>query len=66
MPRSTQSVKVYGQRKHRKQETNHFVVKWTDEGGDTVYMRWFKRDNAAVAFLNKLEDAGLTARLLMK
>lgn len=55
-----------GRRKHRKPETSRFVVRWSDAGGDTVYHRWFKRNTAAVAFLNTLEDAGYKARLLMK
>jgi hypothetical protein len=59
-----QSTKVYGQRKHRKQESLHYVVKWVEH--DTVYMRWYKRDSAAVAFLNTLADAGYSARILMK
>lgn len=59
-----QSTKVYGQRKHRKQETSHYVVKWVQH--DTVYMRWYKRDTPAVAFLNTLVEAGYDARILMK
>ncbi len=59
-----QSTKVRGQRKHRKQESFHYVVKWQEH--DTVYMRWYKRDSAAVAFLNTLTDAGYSARILMK
>lgn len=51
-------------RKSRKIELNRFVVKWIQ--GDTMYFRWFKRDAAACAFLNKLLDAGLEARVLMK
>ena len=50
--------------KRRKAETNRFVVKWIVE--DTMYFQWFKRDSAACAFLNKLLDAGLEARVLMK
>lgn len=51
-------------RKSRKIEPNRFVVKWIQ--GDTMYFQWFKRDTAACAFLNKLLDAGLEARVLMK
>lgn len=51
-------------RKSRKIEPNRFVVKWVQE--DTMYFQWFKRDTAACAFLNKLLDAGLEARVLMK
>jgi len=59
-----QSTKVYGQRKHRKQESLHYVVKWQEH--DTVYMRWYKRDSAAVTFLNMLVDAGYSARITTK
>jgi hypothetical protein len=31
-----------------------------------MYFQWFKRDTAACAFLNKLLDAGIEARVLMK
>lgn len=50
--------------KRRKTEPNRFVVKWIQ--GDTMYFQWFKRDDTACAFLNKLLDAGLEARVLMK
>lgn len=50
--------------KRRKTEPNRFVVKWIQ--GDTMYFQWFKRDAAACAFLNKLLNAGLEARVLMK
>lgn len=51
-------------RKVRKQENDHFVVKWID-GHDMKFMT-FKRDSAAVKFLNTLVDAGYDARVLMK
>ena len=51
-------------RKSRKIEPNRFVVKWID--GDTMYFRWYKRDAAACAFLNRLLEAGFEARVLMK
>lgn len=50
--------------RRRRSEPSRFVVKWIVE--DTMYFRWFKRDSAACAFLNKLLDAGLEARVLMK
>jgi len=50
--------------KKRRAEPNRFVVKWIQ--GDTMYFQWFKRDTAACAFLNKLLDAGIEARVLMK
>jgi hypothetical protein len=31
-----------------------------------MYFQWFKQDSAACSFLNKLLDAGLEARVLMK
>jgi hypothetical protein len=43
---------------------SRFVVKWIQ--GDMMYFQWFKHDSAACAFLNKLLDAGLEARVLMK
>jgi hypothetical protein len=43
---------------------SRFVVKWIQ--GDMMYFQWFKRDSTACAFLNKLLDAGLEARVLMK
>lgn len=64
----SQSVKVTvlpykAPRKTRRQETNRFCVKWGANG--TVYFRWFKRDSAAVAFLNRRIDDGIQARLIM-
>jgi hypothetical protein len=51
-------------RKARKQETARYVVKWIV--ADTMYFQWFKRDSAAVAFLNRLLEDGVEARILMK
>lgn len=51
-------------RKARKAEPSRFVVKWIE--GDTMYFRWYKRDAAACAFLNRLLEAGFEARVLMK
>ena len=51
-------------RKARKQETARYVVKWVI--GDTMYFQWFKRDSAACAFLNRLLEDGVEARILMK
>jgi hypothetical protein len=51
-------------RKLRKQETSRFVVKWID--GHHMKFQAFKRDSAAVKFLNKLVVDGYDARILMK
>lgn len=51
-------------RKTRKQESLRFVVKWID-GMDMKFMA-FKRDSAAVKFLNTLVADGYDARILMK
>ncbi len=59
-----QQLPYIAPRKSRKIEPNRFVVKWIQ--GDTMYFQWFKRDTAACAFLNKLLDAGIEARVLMK
>jgi hypothetical protein len=63
------SVKVtqlpyIGPRKARKQESLRFIVKWID-GMDMKFMA-FKRDSAAVKFLNTLVADGYDARILMK
>lgn len=50
--------------KKRRSEPQRFVVKWIV--GDTMYFQWFKRDSAAVSFLNRLLDDGIQARVLMK
>jgi hypothetical protein len=50
--------------KRRKPETARYVVKWIV--ADTMYFQWFKRDSAAVAFLNRLTNDGIEARVLMK
>jgi len=51
-------------RKLRKQESLRFIVKWI-EGYDMKFMA-FKRDSAAVKFLNTLVADGHDARILMK
>jgi hypothetical protein len=51
-------------RKQRKAEINRFIVKWID--GHTMKFMAFKRDSAAVKFLNTLVDDGFNARILMK
>jgi hypothetical protein len=51
-------------RKLRKQETSRFVVKWIDDMD--MKFQAFKRDSAAVKFLNKLVADGYDARILMK
>ncbi len=51
-------------RKARKQESLRFIVKWID-GYDMKFMA-FKRDSAAVKFLNTLVADGYDARILMK
>lgn len=51
-------------RKARKQENIRFVVKWID--GHTMNFMAFKRDSAAVKFLNTLVADGRDARILMK
>ncbi len=51
-------------RKQRRPEEYRFVVKWIQ--GDTMFFQWFKRNANACAFLNKLLDAGLEARVLRK
>ena len=61
---TVQQLPYIAPRKARKTEPSRFVVKWIV--GDTMYFQWFKRDTAACNFLNKLLDAGLEARVLMK
>ena len=51
-------------RKTRKQESLRFIVKWID--GHDMKFQAFKRDSAAVKFLNTLVDSGYQARVLMK
>lgn len=51
------SAKAAGERKHRKQESLRFVVKWIEN--NTIYFRWYKRDSAAVQFQQKLIDDGI-------
>ncbi len=61
---TVQQLPYIAPRKTRKQENLRFVVKWIE--GDTMYFRWYKRDDAACAFLNRLRGAGFEARVLMK
>lgn len=61
---TVQQLPYIAPRRRRTTEPSRFVVKWIV--GDTMYFQWFKRDTAACAFLNKLLDAGLEARVLMK
>lgn len=61
---TVQQLPYIAPKRRRTTEPSRFVVKWIQ--GDTMYFRWFKRDTAACAFLNKLLDAGLEARVLMK
>lgn len=60
----TTTLPYIAPRKSRKIEPNRFVVKWIVE--DTMYFQWFKRDAAACNFCNRLLEAGLEARVLMK
>ena len=53
-------------RKHRKPEALRFVVSYTNIDTGTMEFRWFKRDTAAVNFLNRMMDSGCIARLSMK
>ena len=53
-----------GPRKPRKQESLRFIVKWID--GYDMKFQCFKRDSAAVKFLNTLVADGYQARILMK
>lgn len=61
---NVQQLPYIAPKKPRKQENLRFVVKWI--AGDTMYFRWYKRDAAACAFLNRLLEAGFEARILMK
>ena len=61
---TVQQLPYIAPRKTRKAELPRFVVKWIEE--DMMYFRWYKRDAAACAFLNRLLEAGFEARLLMK
>ena len=59
-----QQLPYIGPRKPRKQETNRFIVKWVS--GYNIHFQCFKRDSAAVKFLNNLVADGYQARILMK
>ena len=43
--------------KKRKPESMKFVVKWID--GDKMFFQWFKRDAAAMRFVDELEQDGV-------
>ncbi len=51
-------------RKTRRQEALRFCVKYGD--GNSIQFRWFRRDSAAVNFLNKMIDQGFDAHISMK
>ena len=51
-------------RKLRNQESMVSCVKW--KGGDMLHFQWFKRDTAAVKFLNTLLAQGTAATLTQK
>jgi hypothetical protein len=51
-------------RKSRRQEALRFCVKYGV--GNTVQFRWYRRDTAAVKFLNTLVESGIPATILMK
>lgn len=61
---TVQQLPYIAPRRRRTTEPSRFVVKWIV--GDTMYFQWFKRDTAACNFLNRLLEAGLEARVLMK
>lgn len=46
-----------GPRKHRKQETHVTTVKWIE--GNMLKFQVFKRDNAAMEFVDKLTTLGV-------
>ena len=48
-------------RKTRKQETSVSCVKW--KHSDMMCFQWFKRDSAAVKFLNTLIEQGYVATI---
>lgn len=53
-------------RKHRRPESLRFVVSYTNYTSGTKEFRWFKRDTAAVNFLNRMIDSGFDAHIGMK
>ena len=57
-----QQLPYIAPRKQRK-ESIRYVVKWIQ--GDTMYFQWFKRDDAACAFQQRMVDAGYQTCLLM-
>ena len=57
-----QQLPYIAPRKQRK-ESIRYLVKWIQ--GDTMYFQWFKRDDTACAFQQRMVDAGYETRLLM-
>ena len=51
-------------RKTRRQEALRFCVKYGV--GNAISYRWYRRDTAAVNFLNSLVNQGIPATILMK
>lgn len=45
--------------KKRKPESLRIVVKWID--GDKMFFQWFKRDAAAMRFVDELQSDGIEA-----
>ena len=43
--------------KKRKPECLRIVVKWID--GDKMFFQWFKRDKAAMQFVDELQSDGI-------
>jgi hypothetical protein len=53
-------------RKTRRQEALRFCVAYTNYTSGAKEFRWFRRDTAAVNFLNKIIDQGFDAHISMK
>lgn len=45
--------------KKRKPESLRIVVKWIE--GDKMFFQWFKRDTAAMRFVDELQSDGVEA-----
>jgi len=61
------SDQFWRKRKPRKQEVSRFIVVWFEY--DKVYFQLFKRDCHAVAFQQRMVDAGIAPediRILMR
>jgi hypothetical protein len=50
----------------RRQEALRFCVVWTNYTSGVKEFRWYRRDTAAVNFLNRQIDAGFDAHISMK